>query len=102
MAEIKTFNLKGKFPMNENDKLLSLLLRVFGNKIYELQSGFAAMFNLCLRNRVFTEQAFHAERMELERLPEFQQLKAVLDKLSKTTEHADLEKLLREYEGPVQ
>ena len=87
--------------MKENEKLFLLVMHVFGNKMYELQTGFTAMFNL-LRNRAFSVEDFHAERKRLENLPDFQRLRNVLDKLSKPMEPADLEKLLREYEGPVQ
>jgi hypothetical protein len=85
-----------------DEKLLLLVLRVFGNKIYELQVGFTAMFNVCVNSHAFNEKTFHREREKLEALPEFQKLRSSLDKLSKPTEYADLEKLLREYEGPVQ
>jgi len=85
-----------------DEKLFLLVMRVFGNKLYEMQTGFTVMFNLGIENRLFSEFAFHQEREKIEALPEFQKLRAVLDLLDKPMEAQLLESLLKEYEGPVQ
>lgn len=85
-----------------NDKLFLLVMRVFGSKLYELHVGFAAMFNICTDNHTFSERAFHAERHRIEALPDFQKLREILNRLSSPMQDEELEKLLREYEGPIQ
>jgi hypothetical protein len=85
-----------------DDKLFLLVMRVFGNRLYELQVGFATMFNLSLDRGVFSEALFHQERERLENLPEFQKFRADLDALNRPMEEAEIERLLREYEGPIQ
>jgi len=85
-----------------DEKLFLLVMRVFGNKIYELQTGYTVLFNLGIANHLFSEAAFHREREKIEALPDFQKLRAVLDLLGKPMEAQLLESLLKEHEGPVQ
>ena len=85
-----------------DDKILREIILVFGNKIYELQLGYAALFNQCMKRGVFTETAFHQERLSLESLPDFQQFHLALTRLSESEEQADLESFLKTYKGPVQ
>jgi hypothetical protein len=85
-----------------DEKTLRDVIQLFGDKLYELQVGFASIFNLCIDKQVFTETAFHQERLKLEALPDFQMLRAALKKLSESTEQEDLEAFLRAYKGPVQ
>jgi hypothetical protein len=83
-------------------KLTLQVLYTFGQKYYELQQGFAAIFNLCLQAGVFTEAEFHKERGVILSLPQMQKWAAFLAGLKTATVQADLEGLLRKYEGPIQ
>jgi hypothetical protein len=41
-----------------DDNLHLRVLYQFGQKYFELQQGFAAMFNLCLDKKLFTESRY--------------------------------------------
>lgn len=85
-----------------DEKTLVALLRAYGQKIYELQTGMAAMFNICLRNNIFSHEIFQEELAKVEALPDFQKLKTLVDRFGNSTERESLEELLQKYKGPVQ
>jgi len=87
--------------MTDKDSAALALFRVLGLKLYELQTGFAAMFALNV-GRVFTPLEFQQVKSEIEQSPDMKKLRSFLDKLADPTEPVDFEKLLREFEGPVQ
>ncbi|MBZ5532880.1 MAG: hypothetical protein LAO20_15735 [Acidobacteriia bacterium] len=85
-----------------DNETLRAIFQMFGDKLYDLQVGFAAMFNMCIDHHAFTERAFLAEKGRLEALPDFQKLRETLEKLRSSKEEADFESFLRAYKGPVQ
>jgi hypothetical protein len=85
-----------------DEKLTIDVLHAFGLKFYELQQGFAAIFNLCLKHRVFTEAEFHNEREFILSFPDMKKWEAFLAALKTAKAQADLEEALRRYEGPIQ
>jgi hypothetical protein len=85
-----------------DDNLTLQVLYAFGSKYYELQQGFAAMFNLCLRAGVFTDSQFHVERRRILSSPEMAKWGQFLEDPKKAKAQADLEEALRKYEGPIQ
>jgi hypothetical protein len=85
-----------------DEKLTIDVLHAFGLKYYELQQGFAAMFNLCLKRGVFTEAQFHNEREFILSFPEMKKWEAFLAALKTAKVQVDLEEALRKYEGPIQ
>ena len=84
------------------NSLTNRVLYEFGKKYFELQQGFAAMFNLCLRARVFTEDQFHAERAQILAFPEMKRWAEFLEELKNSTEDDDLLEALKRFEGPIQ
>ncbi len=78
------------------------VLHAFGLKYYELEQGFAAMFNLCIRANVFTEAAFHQERLGILQDPGMQEFGAVLESLKIAKGQVTLEEALKKYKGPIQ
>ena len=51
--------------------------RVFGTKLYEMQTGFAVMFNLMIEKGLFPQQDFQMEMTRVEGLPEIRKLREV-------------------------
>lgn len=89
--------------MSDNEKIVALFRRL-GMKFYELQTGFGAMFMLLADDgrKIFTLNEFLKMKDHVEKSPEMTKLRAFLDTLANPTEPVDFEKLLREFEGPVQ
>ena len=89
--------------MSDNEKMVALF-RCLGMKFYELQTGFGAMFMLLADDgrKVFTLEEFLKMKGDVEKSPEMLKLRSFLDSIANPTEPVDFEKLLREFEGPVQ
>ena len=85
-----------------NDKTFVALFVALGTKFYELQTGFAAMFILNTNHGAFTRNDFLRVKAQVETSPEMKKLRHLLDTLRDPTEPVDFEKLLREFQGPVQ
>jgi len=85
-----------------DESLTRQILYQFGMKYFELQQGFAAIFNLCLKRGVFTEEQFHKEREFILSFPEMTHWANFLDSLKTSTAQADVEEALRKFEGPIQ
>ncbi len=85
-----------------NDKTFVALFVALGTKLYELQTGFAAMFILNTDRGSFTREDFLKVKGQVEASPEMKKLRRLLDTLRDPKEPVDFEKLLREFEGPVQ
>jgi hypothetical protein len=85
-----------------DEKTLVSMLRAYGQKIYELQTGMAALYNLCVRSKIFSDGAFQDELVKVQSFPEFQKLKTLVDQFGSSTEQESLEELLQKYKGPVQ
>lgn len=87
--------------MNEADSLL--ILKTLGEKIYELQLGFTAIFNVFVASNADALASFHAERQKLEMHPDFQRFREALDALTRNpTEREALEAFWKKYTGPIQ
>jgi len=78
------------------------LLKVLGEKIYELQTGLAAMYNLCLHEKVFSEPRFQAELAKVAGHGDLKALRNLLDRLSNSMGAEDLAEFLRKSKRPVQ
>ena len=85
-----------------NDKTMVALLVALGTKLYELQTGFAAIYILNTESGVFSREDFARVKDQVAASPEMKKLRHLLDALRNPTEPVDFEKLLREFEGPVQ
>jgi len=85
-----------------DDRVLRNFIHAIGSKLYEMQVGFAAIYNLCKRAGVFTESSFHAEMVDIEKSEDLRQMKAALDRFGASTGVAELEELLKSYKGPIQ
>jgi hypothetical protein len=85
-----------------DEKQLIALMCAFGEKFYELQSGFAALFNLCEARGVFSREQFLGELSRVQAFPDLKSFRDLLDRLRMSTEGADLQDLLRKFEGRVQ
>jgi hypothetical protein len=88
--------------MKMDDKSAFELAYTFGQKLFEQQQGFAAMFNLCCDAGVFTETRFHQERERIMNFPEMKKFSELLESLRTAKAEADLEEVLRKYKGPIQ
>lgn len=87
----------------DDDESLKLILTTLGNKIYELQIGFTALFNLFVGPDPNAMRSFAQERQRLGRLPDFREFREALEKLANTpTEREDLERFWKKYKGPIQ
>jgi hypothetical protein len=89
------------FPAMDEKVALGVLYAL-GSKFFELQQGFATIYNLCLRRGVFTETAFHQEREKILQFPDLQHWAAILADLKAAMERGEIEDLLRRFEGPIQ
>lgn len=78
------------------------LITIMGAKIHDLTIGFASMFNLCVRHKVFNEFEFFTEKAKIESSPDLVRFRELLANLSSAKEKADFAKLLQEFEGPPQ
>src|ERR1019366_10169219 len=81
-----------------NDKIFVDFLVALGTKLYELQTGFAAMFILNTDRGAFTREDFLKLKKQVEASGEMKKLRHLLDTLRNPTEPVDFEKLLREFE----
>jgi hypothetical protein len=88
--------------MAMDEKTALELAYAFGPKLFEHQQGFAAMFNLCLKARVFTEAQFHEERERIAESPDMANFSELLESLHTSKAQADFEEALRKYKGPIQ
>jgi len=87
--------------MNEADFLL--ILKALGEKIYDLQLGFTAIFNVFVASDADALSSFHAERRKLESHPDFQKFREALDALARSPmERGALEAFWKKYTGPIQ
>ena len=86
-----------------DNETLRLILTAFGNKLYELQIGFAVLFNLFVGPDGNAVKAFERERERLKSLPDFREFRRALEKLASTPmEREALEEFWKKYKGPVQ
>jgi hypothetical protein len=88
--------------MKIDEKSALELAYTFGLKLFELQQGFASMFNLCLEARVFTDERFHEEREHIMTFPDMKKFAELLESLRNSKAEADFEEALRKYKGPIQ
>ncbi len=84
------------------DESLLNLVRVFGEKLYELHIGFGAMYNLCVNSNVFSHSKFKKEVDAIANADDVKALRKLLDQLGESMEREELETFLREYKGPLQ
>ena len=86
-----------------DDENLLLMLKALGDKVYDLQLGFTAIFNVFVASDADSLDAFHAERKKLENHPDFRQFREALDALTRNPkEHEALEAFLKKPTGPIQ
>jgi hypothetical protein len=85
-----------------DDDSFRLIVRQVVGKLYELHLGFTALFNLCDKAGVFSQESFAVERERLEKLPDFRNLREALEKLDNPMGPEAFEEWLRTYRGPIQ
>jgi len=88
--------------MKMDEKSALELAYTFGLKLFELQQGFAVMFNLCLNAGAFTDEQFHKEREQVMKFSDMKKFAELLESLHNSKAEADLEELLQKYKGPIQ
>ena len=79
-------------------------VKLAASKIYELNLGFASMFALLVAKGAFDALEFSEVKEEISSSPEFARFRRYLKALDipNPTEPVDLEKLLRDFSGPIQ
>jgi hypothetical protein len=78
------------------DETLAIIIGAFGQKIYELQVGFAALFNVTSANKAFELAQFHEELRRVEAEPDMQNYRQAIERLSKFKDAKELEQILKD------
>jgi hypothetical protein len=78
------------------DDSLAIILGAFGKKIYELHVGFAALFNVALKNKTFELTEFHEELRRLEAEPDITKFREAVGRMAKFKDEKELEQLLKD------